>query len=161
MTTGCFSQNNGAYFSVFGVLGRPFPFYLGQLRFFELRCACYITVERSKGSLLIRCQEQRSHEAGNTAGNQPKQCGDITGNTHTDDNDGHSDDHGQHAQQSPADKAEGKAEAILELLGELGDVSEELKTLIFAQQDLEVLGHWLKLAARAENVQEFAEKIKM
>lgn len=58
-------------------------------------------------------------------------------------------------------KAEGKAEAILELLGELGDVSEELKTLICAQQDLEVLGHWLKLAARAENVQEFAEKIKM
>lgn len=58
-------------------------------------------------------------------------------------------------------KAEGKAEDILELLGELGDVSEELKTMIFAQQDLEVLGHWLKLAARAENVQEFTEKIKM
>lgn len=52
-------------------------------------------------------------------------------------------------------KAEGKAEAILELLNDIGDVSPALMKEISNQRDLEVLGKWLKLAAKSSTVQEF------
>lgn len=53
-------------------------------------------------------------------------------------------------------KAEGKAEGVLELLAELGDIPEELSTEIMAQKDLDILKKWLKLAARAKSVEDFA-----
>lgn len=56
-------------------------------------------------------------------------------------------------------KAEGKAEFILELLVELGDVSEELQTRILEERNLEVLSRWHKIAARCEAIAEFEEKM--
>ena len=56
-------------------------------------------------------------------------------------------------------RAEGKAEAILELLQEYGSVPEELKEKIMKEQDMDRLGRWLKLAARAKSVEQFAEEI--
>lgn len=55
---------------------------------------------------------------------------------------------------------QGKAMAILELLEELGEVSEELKLKILDQTHNEVLSKWHKLAAKAKSVQEFEESIK-
>lgn len=57
-------------------------------------------------------------------------------------------------------KTEGKAESILELLVELGEVSEELKTTILSQQDMEILTCWLKLVAKSDTVEEFQKRIK-
>lgn len=54
---------------------------------------------------------------------------------------------------------EGKTEAILELLEELGDIPEELRDVVRRQTDLAVLGQWHKLAARAGSMEEFREKI--
>ena len=52
-------------------------------------------------------------------------------------------------------KAEGARELILEFLGELGTVSDKLKSRIIAEQDLEVLKTWAKLAAKAESLEQF------
>ena len=52
-------------------------------------------------------------------------------------------------------KAEGKAEDFLELLAELGAVSEELRRTVMETRDLEKLKTWLKLAAKTESVEQF------
>lgn len=52
-------------------------------------------------------------------------------------------------------KAEGKAEDVLELLAELGAVSEELRRTVMETKDLEKLKTWLKLAAKTESVEQF------
>ena len=52
-------------------------------------------------------------------------------------------------------KAEGKAEDILELLLDIGSVTDALRDRIFSQKDLDVLRKWHKLAARAQSVEEF------
>ncbi|MDD3251180.1 MAG: hypothetical protein PHV18_01325 [Lachnospiraceae bacterium] len=57
-------------------------------------------------------------------------------------------------------KAEGKAEAILELLGFLGEVPMNLQNRIYQEKDTEILKRWLVLAARAETVGDFAEKME-
>ena len=46
-------------------------------------------------------------------------------------------------------------EYILELLEDMGDVSEALKEKIIEQKDLELLRVWHKLAARAQSIDEF------
>lgn len=56
-------------------------------------------------------------------------------------------------------KAEGKAEAVLELLEDLGKISAELRNRILTETDLEILRKWHKEAARAQTVQEFADRI--
>lgn len=56
-------------------------------------------------------------------------------------------------------KAEGKADAVLELLSEIGEVSEELRILIYGETDLNRLTRWVKLAARSGSLEEFAEKM--
>lgn len=56
-------------------------------------------------------------------------------------------------------KIEGKIEAILELLEEFGEVSNELKELIFKETDLEKIKNWLKLAAKVNSIEEFQEKM--
>lgn len=52
-------------------------------------------------------------------------------------------------------KAEGKAEAVLELLGEQGEIPPALKKRIQKETDLQLLGKWLKTAAKAESILEF------
>ena len=52
----------------------------------------------------------------------------------------------------------GKAEDILELLGELGPVSEEMQEKICGITDLKILGKLLKLAAKADSLEEFEKK---
>lgn len=47
-------------------------------------------------------------------------------------------------------RAEGKAEDILELLEDIGNVSDELKERIMKEKNLEILRKWHKAAARAE-----------
>ena len=56
-------------------------------------------------------------------------------------------------------KTEGKAEDILMFLEEMGSVPSSLREKILAQQDLNLLSRWLKLAAKAENLQEFERRI--
>lgn len=53
-------------------------------------------------------------------------------------------------------EAKGKAEDILDLLDDLsGEVSEELRELLFSEKDCDVLRRYLKLAASASSVEEF------
>lgn len=49
-------------------------------------------------------------------------------------------------------------EVILDLLGEHGKVSEELRARICAESDKETLKRWTKLAAKAESLEVFASK---
>ena len=56
-------------------------------------------------------------------------------------------------------KAEGKAEDILGLLSETGAVSAELTGRIYAQGDEGVLRRWLKLAAKADSVEQFVKEM--
>ncbi|MBP3701028.1 MAG: hypothetical protein J6I64_04000 [Lachnospiraceae bacterium] len=52
-------------------------------------------------------------------------------------------------------RAEGRASSVVELLKELGGVSEELVQRIMGERDINVLRGWIKLAARAGSIQEF------
>ena len=52
-------------------------------------------------------------------------------------------------------KAEGKAEDILQLLEDLGEIPDRVKERIQKEADLQVLNRWLKAAARAESFVEF------
>lgn len=56
-------------------------------------------------------------------------------------------------------KAEGKAESVLLLLGELGEIPESIALQIKGENREEVLTKWLMTAARAETVDEFIEKM--
>lgn len=53
----------------------------------------------------------------------------------------------------------GKAEAIIELLSDLGPVSEALREKIFVQENPKILTAWLKLAAKAENLEGFKNQM--
>ena len=55
-------------------------------------------------------------------------------------------------------KAEGKAEDILDILCELGKVSPDLRKQICSQKDDSILRTWLKLAVKAESIQDFEQK---
>jgi len=52
-------------------------------------------------------------------------------------------------------KAEGRCDMIIELLGELGSLSEELVHCIRQEKDMQVLSRWNRLAARVETAREF------
>ena len=52
-------------------------------------------------------------------------------------------------------RLEGRCEAILELLEDCGEVPEETKKLILEEKNKERLGMWLRLAAKAESIEEF------
>lgn len=56
-----------------------------------------------------------------------------------------------------AGRAEGRALAIIELLEELGQVSDILKTRVMEETDISVLTGWLKLAAKSESVESFMQ----
>ena len=57
-------------------------------------------------------------------------------------------------------EALGKAESIVVLLKDLGDVSEKLQRNIMEQNDTEILNRWLRYAARAETIRDFEQKIQ-
>ncbi len=52
-------------------------------------------------------------------------------------------------------EARGKADAILEILSDIGYISDELKETICQEKDLQKLTAWVKLAARAGSIDEF------
>ena len=56
-------------------------------------------------------------------------------------------------------RAEGRALAIIELLEELGQVSESLKSRVMEESDISVLTGWLKLAAKCESVESFMQNM--
>ncbi|MBD5482778.1 MAG: hypothetical protein HDR15_09735 [Lachnospiraceae bacterium] len=56
---------------------------------------------------------------------------------------------------------QGKINAILDLLNDLGEIPPALKEQITSQRDTETLRAWLKLAAKAESVAEFTKQIGM
>ncbi len=56
-------------------------------------------------------------------------------------------------------RTKGKAEDILDLLADLGSIPAELSRRICAEEDAEKLRCWLKLAARADSVEQFAERM--
>jgi len=53
----------------------------------------------------------------------------------------------------------GRAASVLELLEEMGKVPKELENRIMEQHNPETLSKWLKLAARAETIEEFEKGI--
>ena len=55
-------------------------------------------------------------------------------------------------------KSEGKAEVLLEILEEKGEVSEHLRQKILSEKEIEVLNRWVKLAFTT-TVSEFEEKM--
>lgn len=56
-------------------------------------------------------------------------------------------------------RAEGHRDDVLELLSNLGELSEDLRKQILEQEDEEILKKWLLLAARAESVEDFVKKM--
>ena len=64
-------------------------------------------------------------------------------------------------------RAEGRAEGrkeecidnIIQYLEELSDVPEELREKIMAEQDLSVLRRWIKLAAKADSIEQFMSEM--
>lgn len=53
----------------------------------------------------------------------------------------------------------GKAEAIIEILEEIGEVPKELAKVINSQKDLGVLKQWIKFAAKTDSIEEFEDLI--
>lgn len=58
------------------------------------------------------------------------------------------------------ERAEGKAEAVLELLEELGTVPDVLCEKIMNEKDLDMLKKYLKCAAKAESVEQFEKEMQ-
>lgn len=52
------------------------------------------------------------------------------------------------------------AESILEVLRDIGEVTEELKKCILEQKDTEVLKCWLKAAIKADSIEDFGKLTK-
>ena len=57
-------------------------------------------------------------------------------------------------------KCEGKAEFLIEILEDIGPVSEEVKTRILSERDPEQLKKWRRAAVKAESVEQFVENMK-
>lgn len=56
-------------------------------------------------------------------------------------------------------RVQGKAEDILELLADIGVVSDELRRQIMKQKDINILSAWHRLAARSRTVEEFENTV--
>ena len=57
--------------------------------------------------------------------------------------------------------AEGRAEAICVLLESMGELSNEIKARILAEQDSEVLNQWLKETRKVDTIAEFCEMVQL
>ena len=55
--------------------------------------------------------------------------------------------------------AQGISDTIIEFLSEYGTVPENVKERIIAEDDIDILRQWNKLAARASSIEEFVEKM--
>ena len=55
---------------------------------------------------------------------------------------------------------DGFEEAIFNLLSDYGKIPEDLKEQINNQKDFSILRQWLKLAARADSIEDFRQKIQ-
>ena len=55
--------------------------------------------------------------------------------------------------------AQGISDTIIEFLSEYGTVPEHVKERIIAEDDIDILRQWNKLAARASSIEEFVEKM--
>ena len=53
----------------------------------------------------------------------------------------------------------GKADAILELLEDIGTIPEEIRKKVCNEKDIKILNGWLKQAAKAESIDEFISKM--
>ncbi len=51
--------------------------------------------------------------------------------------------------------AQGKAESVLELLEEFGEVPEQLRAAVLGQHDINTLKAWLKYAAKVQSMEDF------
>lgn len=51
-----------------------------------------------------------------------------------------------------------KREDILELLEDVGNISDDVRLLVENEEDLEILRKWLKLAAKVGSINEFIDK---
>ena len=58
-------------------------------------------------------------------------------------------------------RAEGKAESILDVLSEFGNISSDLSAKIMSEKNLDVLKRWLKLAAKVDGIEEFEQQMQM
>ncbi|MGN0354683.1 MAG: Rpn family recombination-promoting nuclease/putative transposase [Muricoprocola sp.] len=56
-------------------------------------------------------------------------------------------------------RAEGRAEFILEVLNELGEISEELCDKILNEKNLDILTKWFKAALKSDSIEEFQSKM--
>lgn len=56
-------------------------------------------------------------------------------------------------------KIESKIEDILDFLGSIGTIPEDLKVTITSQTNLDVLKRWLKLAAKATTINDFIKEM--
>lgn len=54
-------------------------------------------------------------------------------------------------------RAEGCTDSVLTLLEEKGEIPEELREKLMNEKDLEILKSWIKLAAKAESINQFLE----
>ena len=56
-------------------------------------------------------------------------------------------------------KAEGKAEAVLELLEDYGSIPETVRERIMSETNQDILRKWLRMAARVSSVKQFTEEM--
>lgn len=57
------------------------------------------------------------------------------------------------------ERVAGKAEVLISLLEDLGEVSNELRDLIMSQVDSEIDMKWVKIATKVETIEEFQKSI--
>lgn len=57
------------------------------------------------------------------------------------------------------ERVAGKAEVIISLLEDLGEVSDELREVIMSQVDSEIVMEWIRIATKVKSVEEFQKSI--
>lgn len=57
-------------------------------------------------------------------------------------------------------RADESRELLLVLLGELGEIPQQLRNKIQEETDLNILRSWVKAAMKAESVENFIQKMK-
>lgn len=57
-------------------------------------------------------------------------------------------------------RAEGRIDVLCQILKELGEIPYELRNRIKVEKDLNVLSSWVKVAAKAESMEDFIQKIQ-
>jgi hypothetical protein len=54
-----------------------------------------------------------------------------------------------------------KREDILELLEDVGNISDDVKALVESEEDFDILKKWHKIAARVGSIDEFMDKVRI